>query len=105
MDINNLKIGNTYKFRVRMRVRFSNEFEIKDIIATYKSQDDERMHFIDRLGNGFGIFIKDIISVSSTKVYGTFNGIVLNADNYKTYCYGTASEYKNTDGILFGTAN
>jgi hypothetical protein len=68
VDINNLKIGNTYKFRVKTRVRFSDELEIKDIVATYKSQDDERMHFIDRLGNGFGIFIKDIISASSTKV-------------------------------------
>ena len=59
----------------------------------------------ERVGAAFGRLYPSDCSVSSTKVYGTFNGIVLNADNYKTYCYGTASEYKNTDGILFGTAN
>lgn len=59
----------------------------------------------ERVGAAFGRLYPSDCSVSSTKVYGTFNEEVLNADNYKTYCYGTASEYRNTDGILFGTAN
>ena len=59
----------------------------------------------EKVGAAFGRLYPSDCSVSSTKVYGTFNGKVLNADNYKTYCYGTSSEYKNTDGILFGTAN
>ena len=59
----------------------------------------------ERVGAAFGRLYPSDCSVTSTKVYGTFDGIDLTEANYKTYCYGTASEYKNTDGILFGTAN
>lgn len=72
MDINGLKIGNTYKFRVRRRVfnknKPTNEFEVKELILAYKNKDNERAYFINRTGERIGVFINDIISISSTKI-------------------------------------
>ena len=56
------------------------------------------------VGALFGrIYAKDS-SVSSTKVYGTFEETELNADNL-ALCYGVASEFKATDGITYGKDN
>lgn len=58
----------------------------------------------ERVGAAFGRLYPSDCSVTSTKVYGIFDGIELTAENYKTYSYGSSSEYKNLDGIIFGTA-
>ena len=42
-------------------------------------------------------------TISGMSVKGTFNGTSLTADNYKSYCFGTGSDYKNTDEVTFGT--
>ena len=56
------------------------------------------------VGALFGrIYAKDS-SVSSTKVYGTFEETELNADNL-ALCYGESSEFKATDGITYGKDN
>lgn len=56
------------------------------------------------VGALFGrIYAKDS-SVSSTKVYGTFEETDLNADNL-ALCYGVSSEFKATDGITYGKDN
>lgn len=56
------------------------------------------------VGALFGrIYAKDS-SVSSTKVYGTFEETELNADNL-ALCYGVSSEFKATDGITYGKDN
>ncbi|MBO5311777.1 MAG: hypothetical protein J6A91_06975 [Bacteroidales bacterium] len=56
------------------------------------------------VGALFGrIYAKDS-SVSSTKVYGTFEETELNADNL-ALCYGVSSEFKVTDGITYGKDN
>jgi hypothetical protein len=41
-------------------------------------------------------------TITTSKVYGSFNGIELNETNYAGYCLGTSSENKTTDGISFG---
>ena len=41
-------------------------------------------------------------TLSNIWVKGSFEGTGLTADNYKTYCYGTGSDYKVTDQISFG---
>ncbi len=56
-----------------------------------------------------GAFIGRVLDTASTitssKVYGTFNGMELDASNYTIYCFGTASASKPTSGITYGTAN
>ena len=42
-------------------------------------------------------------TLSGLKVSGTFNSTGLTADNYKSYCFGTGSDYKKTDNITYGT--
>ena len=66
----------------------------------YSARDDYKY-----VGALFGRIYPKSSTVESAKVYGTFDGIELKSDTYTSYCYGTSSEYKNTDGILFGTAN
>ena len=42
-------------------------------------------------------------TLDGLKVSGTFNSTGLTADNYKSYCFGTGSDYKNTDNVTYGT--
>ena len=42
-------------------------------------------------------------TLSGLKVSGTFNSTGLTADNYKSYCFGTGSDYKKTDNVTYGT--
>lgn len=42
-------------------------------------------------------------TLDGLKVSGTFNSTGLTADNYKSYCFGTGSDYKKTDNITYGT--
>ena len=56
------------------------------------------------VGALFGRIHPATSTVTTTKVYGTFDGTELKADNYTTYCYGTGSVYKETSGITYGTA-
>lgn len=57
------------------------------------------------VGALFGRVYPTASTVKTTKVYGTFDGKELNADNYTIYCYGTGSGYKDTSGITYGKDN
>lgn len=43
-------------------------------------------------------------SITTSKVYGSFDGKGMAAADYTQYCHGTGSSYTLTDGISFGTA-
>ena len=55
--------------------------------------------FVGRLTDKAGTITT---TLSNIWVKGFFEGTALTADNYKTYCYGTGSDYKVTDNINFG---
>jgi len=57
------------------------------------------------VGALFGRIYPTASTVKTTKVYGTFDGKELNADNYTIYCYGTGSGYKDTSDITYGKDN
>ena len=59
----------------------------------------------DYVGAFIGRFLKPASTITSSKVYGTFNGTGLSDSNYTTYCFGTKSENKTTAGITFGEIN
>lgn len=58
----------------------------------------------DYVGAFIGRVLDTASTIESSKVYGTFNGIVLSESNYTNYCFGTSSASKPTSGITFGTA-
>ena len=55
--------------------------------------------FVGRLTDKAGTITT---TLSNIWVKGSFEGTALMVDNYKTYCYGTGSDYKVTDNINFG---
>ena len=59
----------------------------------------------DYVGAFIGRFLKPASTITSSKVYGTFNGTGLSESNYTTYCFGTKSENKTTAGITVGEIN
>ena len=58
----------------------------------------------DYVGAFIGRVLNTASTIESSKVYGTFNGIVLSESNYTNYCFGTSSASKPTSGITYGTA-
>ena len=57
------------------------------------------------VGAFVGRFLNANNTITSSMVYGSFNGTELTESNYTTYCFGTKSENKTTTGLSFGKVN
>ena len=93
---------------------FVGQVEGADPISTIIDNCSANVELVSKVTSYSGIMIGRLtytptatktVSVTNVKVAGKYNGVTLDNNNYKSYCYGTAggnNHYKPLDGVTFG---
>ena len=114
-SISNVKINNTFGVGTNIYVGgFVGQVEGADPISTIIDNCSANVELVSKVTSYSGIMIGRLtytptatktVSVTNVKVAGKYNGVTLDNNNYKSYCYGTAggnNHYKPLDGVTFG---